>query len=119
MTLDLPSSDFTNSALADIGKSVTWYNAIKTKNNITGVETLTYDAGVPKTVVIRKRSQRYAMTQEGIVDLGDAVVLSPIALGFAKDDKLTWDGQTYLIMNVVRRNATEDMFDTCTLIKIE
>lgn len=119
MTLSITSDDFTNGPLADLGVSVTWYDSTKTKHPVTGVETLTYASGSSITVVFVKRVQRYEQQGEGIVDLGDAAVFAPTTLGLAKDNKILYDGQTYIIMNVIRRNISgTNMFDTCNMVKI-
>jgi len=118
--IGIEQSDFTNNALSDFGVQLSWEDCTKTNDNITGDETLSYSTAVLTTAVFVKRSQRYEQTAEGLVDLGDAYIMSPISLGFAKNDRITYEGEIFLINEVIRRRANGiNMFDKCTLIKTE
>lgn len=113
-------ADFTNNALTDLGVTVTWEDVTKTNDNITGDETLSYAEGVSKTVVFVKRSQRYAQGKEGLIDLGDAYCMSQNSDGFAKNDRLTYEGEKFLIGDVITRRADgEAMFDFANCFKVE
>lgn len=113
-------ADFTNNALTDLGVTVTWEDVTKTNDNITGDETLSYAEGVSKTVVFVKRSQRYAQGKEGLIDLGDAYCMSQNGDGFAKNDRLTYEGEKFLIGDVITRRADgEAMFDFANCFKVE
>ncbi len=118
MPLGISSDDFSNGVLNDMGVVVDWEEATKTTDNISGSETLTYAATTEKTVVFRKRVQRYIQGKEGLIDLGDAIILATTSYNFKKDDKISYDGETYIITKVIQRWADDEhLFDSCTLIK--
>ena len=118
--IGITSADFTNGPLADLGASVTWEAVTKTTSNITGDETLSYAGGVAKTVVFVKRSQRYAQGKEGLVDLGDAYCMSENSDAFKKNDRITFNGEKFLLDNVITRRANgETMFDFANAFKVE
>ncbi len=118
--IGISENDFVNGPLNDLGVTVNWYDATKTTDNITGQEVLSYASGVQKTVVFVKRIQRYAQTAEGLVDLGDAVCYVDKDEDFAKDDKIEWNNEFFIIRSVILREAdNEAMFKTCVLEKIE
>jgi len=112
-------ADFTDNALTDFGVTVSWEQATKTTDNITGDETLSYAEAVSKTVVFVRRTKTYEQSPEGRIELGDAYIMSQTSDGFVSNDKITYEGVTYLIKQVIRRRADgEDMFDYCILFKI-
>jgi hypothetical protein len=118
--IGITSADFTNAPLVDLGSSVTWEAVTKTTNNITGDETLSYAGGVAKTVVFVKRTQRYAQGPEGLVDLGDAYCMSENSDGFKFNDRITYNGEKFLIGDVITRRANgEVMFDFANCFKVE
>ena len=118
--IGITSADFTNAPLVDLGSSVTWEAVTKTTNNITGDETLSYAGGVAKTVVFVKRTQRYAQGPEGLVDLEDAYCMSEYSDGFKFNDRITYNGEKFLIGDVITRRANgEVMFDFANCFKVE
>jgi len=118
--IGITSADFTNGPLTDLGVRVSWEDVTKTTDNITGDETLNYAGGVSKIVVFVKRSQRYAQGKEGLIDLGDAYCMSQNSDGFAKNDRLTYEGEKFLIGDVItRRSDGEAMFDFANCFKVE
>jgi len=117
--IGITSADFTNAPLADLGTSVTWEAVTKTTANISGDETLSYAGGVAKTVIFVKRTQRYAQGKEGLVDLGDAYCMSENSDGFKLNDRITFNGEKFLIGDVITRRANgETMFDFANCFKV-
>jgi hypothetical protein len=115
----ITSNDFINNPLTDFGVTVSWEQATKTTDNITGDETITYAPAVDKTVVFLRRSVIYELAKEGLVERGDAYIMAKTSDNFQKEDRITYDGVTYKIASVIRRKADgEDIFDFCTLFKI-
>ncbi len=118
--IGITTEDFRNGPLNDLGITISWEEVTKTTNNISGDETLTYSSAENKTVYFTKRMIRYEQGPIGLIDLGDATILSPTDYGFKKDDKITVRGETYIITEVLRGRAdSEHLFDTCKLIKLE
>lgn len=119
--IGLATADFSDNALSDFPSTVSWENATKSTDLITGEETISYAAGTNKTVVFVKRAQRYVQGREGLVDLGDAICLAPTTFGFAKNDRLTFQGEKFIIDRVIRRRADDSVtfFDSCVCIKME
>jgi len=113
-------ADFTDNALVDFGVTVSWEDCSKITDNITGDETLGYAEGTNITVVFVKRSQRYTQGKEGIVDLGDAYCMSEVSDGFSKNDRITYEGEKFLIGDVTTRRADgEAMFNFANCFKVE
>lgn len=109
-------ADFVNNPLSDFGVTVSWENVTKTTGNITGDETLSYAAAADKTAVFLKRAIDYEQSPEGLLEQGDAYLMAQIADGMAKDDKITYGGETYIIRKVIRRSpGGVNMFDFCVL----
>ena len=96
--IGIVEDDFKNNPLADFGVTVSWYKATKTISNISGQESLTYSDAIDKTGVFVKRGQRYVQTNEGLVDLGDAVLHVPSDYEFSKDDRIKYRGELFIIV---------------------
>ena len=109
-------ADFTNNPLSDFGVTVGWQNVAKTTDPITGDETLSYSASANKTAVFLKRAIDYEQSPEGLLEQGDAYLMASTGDGMAKDDKITYSGETYIIRKVIRRQpGGVVMFDFCVL----
>ena len=118
--IGITSADFTNAPLADLGTSVTWEAVTKTTANISGDETLSYAGGVAKTVIFVKRTQRYVQGKEGLVDLGDAYCMSENSDAFKLNDRITFNGEKFLIGDVITRRANDEtLFDFANCFKVE
>jgi len=108
--------DFTNAPLADFGVTVSWENVTKSTDPISGDETLSYAVAANKTAVFLKRAIDYEQSPEGLLEQGDAYLMAETGDGMAKDDKITYSGETYIIRKVIRRQpGGVTMFDFCVL----
>jgi hypothetical protein len=114
--LGIVEEDFL-SIVDDLGVAVSWEAVTKTEKPISGDETLTYATAVDKKIYFMKTSQSNQLVKEGIVASGDVVVLADKDFGFAKDDKITYDGKIYIIkQDPIKREAGGDgLFVTCYL----
>lgn len=111
--------DFTN-IVNDIGVSVSWEAVTKTEDNVQGDETLDYATAVNKSVVFVKQNEQSQQVKAGILNSGDALVMADVDYGFAKNDRITYNGFIYIIKNdPIRREIKEiQLFDTCYLREI-
>jgi hypothetical protein len=111
--------DFTDNAFSDLGASITYTPYTKTTDPVTGAETLAAGTPVTKTIVFVKRVQRYVQTKEGLVDLGDAYGLADRDEAIAKDARITYNGEVFLVSDVIMRYVSElAMFQSFNLFKI-
>lgn len=94
MAINIPTRHFSK-ALDDFGRAVTWKQATISYDNITGDESISLSAGTAKTWIFHKRTQKYIITKEGVVELGDAYVMLPPADSIAIRDQVVCDGETY------------------------
>ena len=119
-SLGFSEEDFTN-IVSDTGVTVSWESVTKAISNISGDETLSYATAVNKTVVFTKRTETNAQGKSGIVDMGDTIMLVDKDYGFKKDDRITYGGHKYLIVDEpIRREINGiQLFDTCTLVEID
>jgi ribosomal protein L14 len=119
VNLGFSEEDFTN-IVDDLGVTVSWEQVTKTEDNITGDETLSYATAEDKIVVFIKQSEESKQVKEGILNSGDAIVLADKDFGFAKNDRITYNGFKYLIINdpIRREISGTQMFDTCYLREV-
>lgn len=111
--------DFTNNPLADFGVTATHSVATKTQNPITGAETLSYATGVSITAVFVKRTQRYEQAHEGLQELGDAFMMTALGTDIKKDDKITYNGDVFIVIDTIQRDANgTSMFDSSNLRQV-
>ena len=115
--IGMKPADFTDNALADFGVTISWENSTKALHPTSGDETLSYAAAANKTAVFLLRSKTYEQSPEGLIEKGDAYVMVVPADGFAKDDKVTYGGVTYIIRKVINRETNEGaaFYDFCVL----
>lgn len=109
-----------NAILNDLKRTVSWYDATKTISPMNGVETVTYASAVSKEVVFFRNDNKYIFDKEGIVEVGDAYIMAPTTMNFAREDKVTIDGETYIIQKIIRRHMADvQLFDYCILYLLE
>ena len=112
------AADFTQ-ILNDMGRSVTHKVVTKTTDSLTGEETTSFATGTSQTVVFFLEENRYIWDNEGLLQVGDAYVIAPPALGFKRYDQIIIDSQTYYIENATSRHVLgTSMCTFCTLFKV-
>jgi len=112
------TADFTQ-ILADLGRTVSYKVMTKTKDPTHGSETTTFAAASDQIVIFFLQENRYVWDKEGLLEVGDAYIIAPIALGIKRYDQVTVDGQTYYIENVTRRAVLQTtMCDYAVLFKV-
>lgn len=112
------TDDFTQ-ILTDMGRTVSYKVVTKTNNAETGTEVTTFAAAGDKTMIFFLEENRWVWDKEGLLEVGDAYIIAPIATGIKRYDQLTVDGDTYYIENVTRRTVlTTAMVDYGVLFKV-
>lgn len=118
-SLGFREEDFSN-IVKDLGVNISWECVTKKTSNNTGTENLDYNPAEEKKVVFIKQSEESKQVKEGILNSGDAIVLADKDFGFIKNDRITYNGLKYLIINnpIRREVAGIQMFDTCHLREV-
>jgi hypothetical protein len=118
--IGITPNDFSKNALVDLGVTVPYSSVTQVLSNLGEDETLTYASAVDKTVVFIKNNQRYEQVVGGLVDLGDARMFTPADFKPAKNDKIVYDAEEYLVDRVIARRVNgELLFYTANLVKTE
>ena len=86
---------------SDSKRNITLYRATKTETNITGTESLSYGDAEQVDIIFFKTGERFALSFEGLVELGDCVLFDkPDNVNIQRNDKVVVDGETFLIKTV-------------------
>lgn len=99
------ANDFTNGALADLGRSFTHYAATIVTDNETGKPVLSFDAGTTRTGVFLRKEQVYKLDNTGLVEQGDAFLMIPTTVTLNKNDEVGIDSGRYRVENSITRYA--------------
>jgi len=110
------SSNDLQTMLNDFGQTVSWEDSTLATSNITGDRTPSYSAAVDKTVIILPRTKRYVFDKAGITEVGDGYIISKHSEGFARNDRITYDGKIYIIRTIFNRF---DLYDYCILDRVD
>jgi hypothetical protein len=86
------------------GDDVTRIPVTKTTSNQSGDETLTDGTSSSIRVYIVRTARPYTQTKDGLVENGDATMLVKRDQTVNKNDKITWQGNTYRIQTVLDRD---------------
>lgn len=100
--------------------SVTYIPIVKTTSNTTGDETLTDGASYSIKVYIVRKNAPWFLDKAGLIQGGDALMLTFYDQTIAKNDKITWNGNTYRVENVLDRDQLGGgiAYRTCNLFLI-
>jgi len=94
MVNSITNADFTK-ILSDIGVVVAYYAATRVMDPVYGTETVTLGNVVSKTWVFRKKVSDIELKKWGIVDIGDAYVMTPTTEIINYGDRIIFSGETY------------------------
>ena len=89
--------------LEALAKSVVRTPVTKTTSNVTGDETLTDGTDETISVTFFRRETNWAMENPGLIEGADAIMLFVSTQTMNKDDKITYDSETYRVDKVVQR----------------
>jgi hypothetical protein len=118
-TINIDESVFTDAYLAVFAKTVSRTPVTKTTSNATGDEILT--DGTPENIpaTLFRRETNWAMENSGLIEGADAIMLFLSTQAMVKDDKITYDSETYRVDKVVqRRLGTTSIMKTAQLFRI-
>jgi len=112
------TNDFTQ-ILTDFTRTVSYKVVTKTTDAMSGVETSSFGAAANQSVIFFKEENRFLFDKEGLLEVGDAYILAPLAIGIKRYDQFTIDGETFYIENVTNRYVTgTEMFDYGVCYKV-
>lgn len=86
------------------GDTVTYTPITKTETNMLGNEVLTEGTSSSFTAYIVRKNAPWMFDKEGLIAGGDAQIIVPNTVTIRRDDKITWNGNTYRIKNVLNRD---------------
>lgn len=89
-------------------------------SNIDGDETLTDGSTAAVRVYIVRKNAPWMFDQVGLIQGGDALMLAKPSTTVNKNDKITWNGNTYRVHNVLNRDnlGGNVAYKVCNLFKI-
>ena len=113
------ANDFVNFPLADFGVTVSRTPVTKT-TGFNGDETLTDGTPENITAILMRRTDKWSMKAEGLRLDADGYVMVAPSQALNRDDKITYDGETYRIGDVIKRSkpATVDIYKFANIFKI-
>lgn len=113
----------TNSSFLEMittfAKSITYTPVTKSTSNLTGDETLT--DGTPSTIsgAFYRKEDSFMQDKFALLDNADAILIVAPTVTLSKNDKVTYDSQTYRIDKVVtRRIGTVSFYNLAQCFKI-
>lgn len=86
------------------GDVVTIAPKTKTIDNTSGDETLGAGSAVSTQVYIVRKNSPWFFDKAGLLEGGDAQMLTKPGVTVNKDDIVTWNGHSYRIQNVLNRD---------------
>ena len=110
---------FTN-VINKYGDAVIRTPVTKTISNIEGDETLTDGTPETITVYIVRKATKWTFDTIGQIEGGDAQMLTKSTQTINKNDKITWNGNTYRVQDVLNRDnpGGNVCYKTCNLFLI-
>lgn len=94
--------------ISDIGVTVSLYRFTQNQSNITGDENIdNYSSAVSIKGVFELNQRDFKLDREGIMEQGDASFYSRASDNVLKDDKISFEGKTYLVEDKTRRNNVD------------
>lgn len=102
------------------GSNVEVIPVTKTTSNVEGDETLTEGTPYSTKIYISRRTVDFSVDVGGEIKNGDAVALIKPEQNINKNDVVVWNGNSYRVHDVIRRDQVggEVMFKTLTLFLI-
>ena len=110
------SINFTNAGyellIDNFAKTISRTPVTKTTSNISGDETLTDGTAANINGAFFRREDAWAQDKEGLFQGADAVLMVKEGVTINKDDKLTYDSESYRVKSVVDRRLGTIFFYT-------
>jgi hypothetical protein len=102
MTKGVSANDFLE-IHSDFKRTISYEAVTKTIDPITGDEVLVYATAEDKEVIFFLEDKRFQFDKEGLVELGDAYIMTPVTFEPSRMDKFSIDNRKYLIKQVLKR----------------
>lgn len=111
------TNDFTQ-IMSDFARTVS-YEVVTKTTDFSGSETTSFATAANQSLIFFLQDNRFVFDKEGLLEVGDAYIIAPIALGIKRYDRITVDGDKYFIENVTRRViAGVTIMDYAVLFKV-
>ena len=104
MALGIAATDFTSNILIDLGVTVSWTAVTKTID-FRGDDTLTDGTPTNITAFIHIGKPTYKTDPSGLFKDVDGYSMVAVSNNITRDDKITYNGSTYRLGNVIERGA--------------
>ena len=105
--MSITSQDDFDQILSDLKRTVSYLVLTKTIDPVTGDEIMTYAAGADKSVIFFLEENRYVFDKGGLVEVGDAYIMTDTDFEPKRMDRFTIDGFTYDVKNVSKRYVSD------------
>lgn len=120
MAINLTAASSAYAIMIDnFAKTISRTPVTKTTSNATGQETLT--DGTPENITgaFFRKEDEWSRERPGLLQNADAILMVKPTVTVNKDDKLTYDSETYRIQKtVMRRLNGTDIYLVCQCFKI-
>lgn len=103
MPQGVAQADFDVSIFPDWKVTVSRTPVTKTLDPISGDETLSDGTPANIDVIFLRRSQKWMFDKEGLIEGGDAYILAKSTTSLNKEDKITYNGDTYRVQDLIIR----------------
>lgn len=87
----------------DLKRTVSYEVVTKTIDPMSGTETSSYATATNKTMIFFLNDNKWLFDKDGLIETGDAYVMAETSVGIKKFDRITVDGETYIIKNTTTR----------------
>lgn len=98
---------YQNQLIGNFAKTLSHTSVTKTIDNVTGDETLSDDSPSNISGAFYREEDVWAQQNPGLMQNADAILLVLPSVAISKDDKVTYDGDTYRIKKVITRRLED------------
>lgn len=102
MALNVSTAAF-ETMIDNFSKTVSRTPVTKTTSNIAGDETLTDGTPADISAAFFRKEDEWLQDKEGLIQNADAIIIVKTSQTINKNDKITYDSETYRIQKVVTR----------------
>lgn len=108
MTIKFVQKTWIDRIINKLNRVVTHTPVVKT-TTFDGEETITYSTAVSINAVVLRRKKNFTYDETGKLEQGPAyIIVDPTVATLNEDDKITFDGSTYIIKNNIIRYSDDD-----------
>jgi hypothetical protein len=103
MPVGIETEDFSDNIYTDWATSMTLTTTTTAIDNITGDETLTSSTTATISAVFLRKEQRWNFDKEGLLQEGDAYIMTLPSQTLNKDDVITANNANYRVQDIITR----------------